>query len=122
MSEYVFTPTGNYDQNKPLNIGGHRWQFKQELYIGQKFAKFFTMEVLGNFFGYTANNHYLNPASTTAGKQGTLKQALSWNMEAHVMADIAPYFGLAASYDLYAKSRQFDRQFINETLLAGQTI
>lgn len=121
-SEYVFTPTGNYDENKALNIGGHRWQFKQELYAGQKFAKIFTFEVIGNFFAYTANNHFLNPASTTAGKQGSLKQTLSWNFEAHLMGDIAPYFGLAASYYLYANGRQFDGQFNNETLTPAQTV
>ena len=101
FSSYVTAPTGMYDDTKGLNIGANRWAFKQELMLGQKFAKRMTFEVLGNINALAANDDVRTPN----GEIHSLHTLPTLGFEAHYMADIAPYFGAGFSYYATANGR-----------------
>ena len=100
-SSYVTAPTGNYDDTKLVNIGSNKWAFKQELMVGQKFAKRMTLEVIPSITFYTANDDF----RTAPTEIHSLHQLPTEEIDVHYMADIAPYFGLGLSYYAVANGR-----------------
>jgi hypothetical protein len=107
FSPYVFMPTGTYNDERPINIGTHRWKLQPEIYIGQQFAKIFSLEAVGNFQYITNNNDYVVPANGQQPFSGktTLHQRPGLAGELHAMMDVTPYLGLGLSYYVASNGR-----------------
>lgn len=87
VTAFLKMPTGNYSSSNFFNIGQNRWTFKPQLFVGQRFAKVFTAEAVGNVEIYGNNTSYYVPTAPQIGKQ-TLKQDPSYNLELHLAADV----------------------------------
>ncbi len=95
FSPYFFLPTGDYDQNQGVNMGGNRWAFREEF----NFTKGFDVipdhplyfEVTTGFDFFTDNDEHLG--------NNTLAQDPIFNLESHLSYDLTQK--LAASLDYY---------------------
>jgi Putative MetA-pathway of phenol degradation len=114
-SVYVTAPVGSYDETKLVNVGTHRWSVKPEIALGQRFARRYTLELIGNITFYGDNNDLLVAPNTRL----TLSQSATPGLEAHFMADINDVLEMGASYYIFG----FGRTSISETgaILAGES-
>jgi len=94
---YVYIPTGKYSTRNIVNLGDHRWQLKPQIAVGQRFAKVFTVDLVGNTVIYMKNDQYVAERSPTF-LTTTLKQKATFNGEVHVAADIHQSAFVAVSY------------------------
>jgi hypothetical protein len=102
---YTIMPTGTYRTTTPVNIGENRWAIKPQVAIGQRFAKAFTFDLVGNLTVFMDNTDYLvagRAASmgmpAVAPSHQTLKQDPTWGGEAHIGVDVDPTTYVALSY------------------------
>ena len=86
MSLTVSVPTGEYDGNKVLNLGSHRWSFKPELGISYPFGPERKWEVDGyiNAYFFTDNTSYRGVE--------ILHQEPLPGLEAHLSYSVTPGF------------------------------
>ena len=86
MSLTVTAPTGEYDGNKVLNLGSHRWSFKPELGISYPFGPERKWEVDGyiNAYFFTDNTSYRGVE--------ILHQEPLPGLEAHLSYSVTPGF------------------------------
>ena len=86
MSLTVTAPTGEYDGNKLLNLGSHRWSFKPELGISYPFGPERKWEVDGyiNAYFFTDNTSYRGVE--------ILHQEPLPGLEAHLSYSVTPGF------------------------------
>src|SRR6516225_5539951 len=86
MSLTVGAPTGQYDGNKVLNLGSHRWSFKPELGISYPFGAERKWEVDGyiNVYFFTDNTSYRGVE--------ILHQEPLPGLEAHLSYSVTPGF------------------------------
>src|SRR5262249_33234407 len=59
FTPYFHFPTGNYNDKKIINVGHHRWQFDEELVVGQRFLGAFFLEAMGTATFYTQNDDFI---------------------------------------------------------------
>jgi len=102
---YTIMPTGTYRTSTPLNVGENRWALKPQVALGQRFAKRWTIDLIGNLTIYMDNTEFMLPgrpatASMPAvpASQQTLQQDPTWSGEAHLAVDVDPTTYLAVSY------------------------
>lgn len=77
----VEIPTGQYDDDKLLNIGANRWVIKPEIGMSIPWRKW-SFEFTAGVRFFTANDEYVGNA--------TLKQDPLYNLQAHVIYDLTP--------------------------------
>jgi hypothetical protein len=102
---YTIMPTGTYRSTTPVNIGENRWGIKPQVAIGQRFAKAFTFDLVGNMTIFTDNTEFIVPgraasmgmAAVPPSRQ-TLRQDPTFSGEAHLGLDVDPTTYLAVSY------------------------
>jgi hypothetical protein len=103
VSAYVTAPTGNYSSSDLVNIGDNRWRFQPQIAASQRFAKAFTVDLVGNLALYTDNTKFgTGPGQPVV----TMKQSVSPGFEAHVMADLSPTFLVGVSYYVEAAGQR----------------
>ncbi|MEY4509661.1 MAG: hypothetical protein RLZZ450_1783 [Pseudomonadota bacterium] len=102
---YTIMPIGTYRPNAPINISENRWGIKPQVAVGQRFAKAFTLDLIGNLTIFTDNTEFVVPGRAAAGgmpavppSRQTLKQDPTWGGEAHLAVDVDPTTYLALSY------------------------
>jgi hypothetical protein len=100
LTTYITAPTGKYDPNKLLNVGGNRWVFNPLLMVGQRFLRAFTLEAMANLSIYGKNDEYRVPNPALAGRNLELTQKPSFGAMAHLAVDLHPSFFVATSYQL----------------------
>jgi hypothetical protein len=91
FTQYIYAPTGEYSNNKPLNLGNNRWMFKEEIGFNKGFGNGWYIDVGGSIEIPTDNTDY-----TTSGL--TLKQDPSYTAEVHLSKDINKNLYLAGEY------------------------
>lgn len=98
FTEYISTPTGDYHNNKSLNIGTNRWGFKSELGFSQGFN--FSDRWIGQNWNldlgaavefYTDNTDY-------STQHLTLSQDPLFILEAHLSKDITKSLWASVDY------------------------
>ena len=88
---YLTAPTGQYDQDKIINLGANRWNYRFEVAPVIWLKGPFTLEVLGNVDIYTDNDKF------TANSL-TLAQDPVWSALTHVTYNITKDFWIGGSY------------------------
>ena len=107
LTGYITAPTGRYDKDRVLNVGGNRWVFNPLLVVGQRFLRAFTLEIMGNASFYTNNDEYRQ--IQRPGRDLDLKQKPSFGAAAQFAVDLHPMFYLGVSYYLAVNGkRTFD--------------
>jgi hypothetical protein len=120
FSPYFHLPTGNYDDKKVINIGSHRYQFDEEICVGQRLLGLLYLEALGAATFYTKNDDFIPPGTTTAL---TLKQAATFSATFHASANISKAVWVGGSYYLTANGREtLETPVGDETAVKPQTI
>lgn len=82
----VTAPTGDYDNNKLLNLGNNRWSFKPELGISKAWGQW-TLEVAPSVTFYTDNTDF--------NKGGRFEQAPLYALQGHLIYGFASGVWLA---------------------------
>jgi len=77
----VSIPTGQYDQDKFLNIGANRWYIKPEIGVSIPWHKW-SFEFAAGVRIFTDNNNFLGEAK--------LEQDPLYNLQAHLIYDLTP--------------------------------
>jgi hypothetical protein len=109
LTAYITAPTGSYNANSLLNVGGNRWVFNPLVTVGQRFLRAFTLEANANLAFYTKNTEYRVPVAALAGRDLELKQTPSFGAAVHVAADLHQSFFVGLSYLLAMNGkRTFD--------------
>jgi hypothetical protein len=103
VTPYITAPTGKYDPNQPVNVGTHRWAFQPQVAMGQRLAKFITVEAAANVSFHTVNDELEVPM---LGRQ-SLRQKPTWGLDTHLTGDLSSAFYLGVSYYLVANGRSF---------------
>jgi len=116
-SVVVVAPTGQYDNDKLINIGANRWAVKPELGISQPIGRWFVEGYVGAWF-FADNDEYF-------GDSRREQQSLT-ALQAHVSYTFRPQLWLAADATYYSGGRtsidgvpRADRQ---ENTRAGLTL
>lgn len=78
---YISAPTGDYDQNKSLNLGGNRWKWDFQGAYVKHFNPYWALDVIGDVILYSKNDDY---GSTSAD----LEQNVSY--ESQIMGRYMP--------------------------------
>lgn len=119
FSPYFFLPTGEYDSDQGLNLGGNRWAFREEVNFTQGFDlipnHLLYFEVTTGFDFYTTNDDYL-------GGQDLAQDPL-FNLESHLSIDLAKNW--AVSFDYYGHwggSTELDDVEVANSEINSQTI
>lgn len=93
ISEWIKIPTGEYDNNRVLNIGTNQWAFKTEMGLAKGFGNFY-LEFIPSAEFYTDNSDY-GPSGSDLEKEPVFVS------ESHLSADITKTFII--SLDHYYK-------------------
>jgi hypothetical protein len=104
FSPYFHFPTGNYDDKHLVNIGTHRFQFDEEVCVGQRLlggALF--LEALGAATFYTKNDDFIPPGTTMAL---ALKQAPTYSATLHASANVTKSVWVGGSYYVTANGKE----------------
>ena len=73
---FVSLPIGSYDKNRPLNLGGNRWQTDLQIDFTQGFLDKFTIDLSGDWISY-GNNNEAGTGSQTLTQSATYA-AYAW--------------------------------------------
>lgn len=104
LTAYVTAPSGRYNPNRTLNIGANRWIINPLITVGQRFARAFTVEIMGNAAFYTSNDEYR--VATVPGANLKLNQKPSFGASAHLGVDLHPTFFIGLSYMLNVNGKR----------------
>jgi hypothetical protein len=104
---YVTAPTGEYQDNKLLNMGNNVWAFRPEIGFAKGWGFILLQPVVGAVF-YTDNNSY-NPLGVY-GRNVTLKRDPLYYAELHASFNFTPefWFGPSLYYSIGAQSKAGD--------------
>jgi hypothetical protein len=105
LTTYITAPTGQYKNDRFVNIGSNRWSVQPQLAIGQRFMKAITVEAVGNVLFATSNSQALVPGVPVALGLQTLKQDPIWGAELHAAVDLSTTFYTAVEYYLKQTGR-----------------
>jgi len=86
MGVTVTAPTGEYNSNKLLNLGAHRWSIKPEVGISQPFGAERTWVIDGY-----VNTYFFSDNTSYRGTE-VLRQEPLPGLEAHISHDFTPRF------------------------------
>lgn len=100
LTQYLTFPTGEYDENQPVNVGFHRWSYQPELAVAQRYEGF-TLEAVGNVDFHADNPDFLVPG---VGSR-SLSQKPTFGADFHFVADLAPAAYVGVSYYVLANGR-----------------
>lgn len=89
ITPFLYVPTGNYDQSKPLNLGENRWKYALQASVIFPASEKVTVDLAADVTGY-GRNHKANAAgqsleqSATSQVQAFARYALSpaWDLRA----------------------------------------
>ncbi|WP_394825745.1 transporter [Pendulispora albinea] len=95
FSSYFRVPTGNYDHRRAVNAGSNRWQFDEQVVVGQRLLNILVLEALGAVSFYTKNDDAIAAGTTTRIE---LSQSPTFTGTVHVSADVTKELWLGASY------------------------
>ena len=84
----VIVPTGQYDEERLINLGSNRWALRPQIGISQAFRRW-TFEATATGWIFTKNNDYFGGL--------TLEQNMIFALQAHVIYSIRP--GLWIAFD-----------------------
>ncbi len=88
VTPFIYMPTGQYNPQRPLNLGSNRWTFDaQAAYVTPLFTKNLVMQVSADISFYTPNNDY-----STSHQQ--LTQAPEGEFQEWFMYHVNPNFDL----------------------------
>src|SRR4030095_7281762 len=87
----ISIPTGQYYDDKLINLGANRWGFKPELGISKDFGAFY-LEFYTGFWFFTDNKHYLSDK--------TLSQSPLYSLQGHAsyMFKNGMWIGINSNY------------------------
>lgn len=88
MSLGIFMPTGQYDSNKLINLGGNRWSFRPAIGVSRAVGRW-VFEAAATAWLFTDNDDFFGGA--------TLRQDPIYELQAHAIYNIRPGFWLAVS-------------------------
>ncbi|HSF44445.1 MAG TPA: transporter [Chitinophagaceae bacterium] len=92
----MVVPTGQYFNDKLINLGANRWAFRPELAISQPFSKKWMIDAYAGLWLFTKNTAFY-PGNTvrTQNPMGTFQGHLSYNvsLRAWVALDLTYYTG-----------------------------
>lgn len=88
VGTFVYLPTGQYDPNKPLNLGENRWKGLLQLAWVGHFGPNWALDTVGDVQVAGANDEI---GSTRARKT----EAARWEMQAHLRHNLSPATALA---------------------------
>lgn len=95
FSPYFFLPTGDYDDNRIINMGGNRWAFREEF----NFTKGWEVRPDHNlYFEVTTGVDFFADNDEYQGND-ELSQDPLFNLESHLSYDLTK--NLAVSFDYY---------------------
>jgi len=89
ISPYITLPLGEYDKNRALNLGNHRWAIKPELGVVKGFGEKTYLDLILNGEFYTDNDKNLG---------GKLKQDPLLGAEVHLSYDISKQWYASVDY------------------------
>jgi hypothetical protein len=89
-------PLGQYDSDKLLNVGTHRWSFKPEIGVSKAWGPV-TVELIPAVTFFTKNEDFFG------GK--TLEQAPIFSVQGHLIYEFSPRFWAALNTTYYAGGR-----------------
>lgn len=95
-SVQVSIPVGQYDEERLLNLGGHRWTIKPELGAAKSWGKW-TVEAAAGMTFYTTNNDFFG------GHERSQKPIYS--AQSHVIYNVAPGTWIAANLSWFGGGR-----------------
>jgi hypothetical protein len=125
FSPYFHAPTGNYDAKRVINIGNHRWQFDEEVCVGQRFAGAFFVEAVGAATFYTKNDDFIPPSLLATGQTTafSLSQAPTLSATLHASANVTKSIWVGASYYATANGKYtLATPAGNQTAVEEQTV
>lgn len=76
ITPFLFVPTGSYDQDRPLNLGEHRWKFALQAGYITPIADKITLDLVADVTVFGNNSKY-GPGSATL-RQDALLQGQGW--------------------------------------------
>lgn len=90
FTPFITLPLGEYDNDKPLNLGANRWAFKPEVGFVKGFGDYY-FELTGNCEFYTDNDDYTSQSLT-------LEQDPVYTLESHLSYDFTDAFYISGDY------------------------
>ncbi|MEO5340909.1 MAG: transporter [Magnetococcus sp. MYC-9] len=91
ISEWVTLPLGEYDKNRPVNIGNNRWAFKSETNMAFTYSPGLVLEATGAVELFT-NNDSFTAASQTLSKEPLL------TLEGHISRQVTTDLNVSLDY------------------------
>ena len=83
----VYMPTGQYDPEKLVNIGTHRFAFKPELGVSKTFGKLM-LELTGGAAFYTINHDFYGGKTRSQAPIGSLQGHINYNFTPGIWAAV----------------------------------
>lgn len=97
LANYVFIPTGEYDNDKALNLGTNMWSLLHEIGFVQGFLQKFYFEVYGGIKWFpTENDEYRRYGVDTVDRD--LDRDPIYSVESHLSYDVTKSFFISADY------------------------
>ena len=83
----MIAPTGQYDNQKLINLGTYRWAFKPEIALSQPAGKRWLFDIYAGVWLFTTNNHFY-PESATRDQRplGSFQGHISYNFTPRMWA------------------------------------
>jgi hypothetical protein len=94
VGTFVYLPTGNYDNARPLNLGENRWKGLVQLAYVKHFNATWALDVIGDVTINGKNTDY-GPA------HATLKQDPRYEAQVHLRYSLSPVTSLSVDYGYY---------------------
>jgi hypothetical protein len=110
MSLNIIAPTGQFYEDKLINLGTHRWSFRPELALSKPVGKRWLIDAYAGIWFFT-DNHSFYPGDAVRSQQpmGAFQAHISYNLRPRlwVAANATFYTGGKSSInDLYNDDRQ----------------
>jgi Putative MetA-pathway of phenol degradation len=119
-SVMVVAPTGQYFEEKLINLGANRWAFKPELALSHPFGKKWMIDFYSAVWLFTSNNNFYPGTSVRSQDPlGALQAHLSYNvsLRAWVALDLTYYGGGASTVNGVQKDDRQSNSRIGVTLV-----
>lgn len=89
FTPYIYVPIGDYDEDRALNMGQNRWQFRPEIGFAKGFKKWH-VDLTASIALYEDNDDYLGNSN--------LEQDPEFHMEAHLTYKATDTFNTTVSW------------------------
>jgi hypothetical protein len=116
----VITPTGQYYEDRLINLGTKRWSFKPEVALSQPLGNRWLVDVFAGVWLFTRNDSYYPGTSSRSQNPLVSYQAhFSYNIQPRLWAalDLTYYNGGGATIDGVAKNDAQSNSRIGGTLV-----